>query len=59
MGTFRTPNVCSIIKDLPFPGQSCMRAKIDNLCPKTCITVAFLYAILCEITCMTWKLKVV
>ena len=36
-----------------------MQAKIDELWPKTCITVAFLYSILCVITHTTQKLKVV
>ena len=40
-----TPNKCSTIRDLPFLGQSYMRAKIDKLWPKTSITIVFLYAI--------------
>ena len=32
--TIRTPNKCTTIKDLPFLGQSCMQAKIDELWSK-------------------------
>ena len=49
--TIHTPNECSIIKDLPFLGLSCMQAKINELWPKTRVTMAFLYAILCVFQC--------
>ena len=36
-----------------------MRVKIDELWPKTCVTVAFLYAILCVITHATVKIAII
>ena len=57
--TNHTPSDCSTLKDLPFFGQSCMQANIDELWPQTHVAQGFLYTILCVITRTTQKLKIV
>ena len=49
--TICTPNDYTTIRDLPFLCQSCMWARINKLWPQKRVMVAFLYAVLCVITC--------